>query len=89
MLRTCKEFCTMMNDVLYSENSFSLSITSDEHEEGAKFCQIDIRQIKKFRLFIDDLDTDWSREDGHDPEFIQECSDHNHLWKRLSSKAAR
>lgn len=43
MLGTCKEFCSMMKDVLYSENSFSLSITSDEPEEGTKFCQIDIR----------------------------------------------
>lgn len=44
--------------------------------------------MKKCRLLIDDLETDWSREEGHDPEFIQECSDHNHLWKRLSSKAS-
>lgn len=86
MLGTCKEFCSMMKDVLYSENSFSLSITSDEPEEGTKFCQIDIRRIKKCHLFIDDLETDWSKEDVHDLEFIQECSDLNHFMETLVFK---
>ena len=89
MLGTCKEFCTMMKDVLYSENSFSLSITSDEPDEGSKFCQIDIRRIKKCRLFIDDLETDWSKEDGHDPEFIQECSDLNYFVETLVFKGGQ
>ena len=35
------------------------------------------------------LETDWSKEDGHDPEFIQECSDPNHFAETLVFKGGQ
>ena len=56
MLETCDEFRTEMNNLLYSENSFSYSIPRHEPGEETESFEIDLRRVQKCHIPIDDSD---------------------------------
>ena len=45
----------MMKDLLYSENSFSISTTRTKAEEGTKMFQVDPKRIQKCYISVNDL----------------------------------
>ncbi|CAF9939062.1 hypothetical protein IMSHALPRED_001192 [Imshaugia aleurites] len=52
MLETCKDFLTQMEDMLYSENSFSTSSPDFSLEEETTRFQIDPRRIQKLYISV-------------------------------------
>ena len=55
MLETCSEFRTLMKDLLYSENSFSISTTRTKVEEGTKMFPVDPKRLQKCYISVNDL----------------------------------
>lgn len=80
MLETCKKIRTEMEEVLYSENSFYLSIgLSTECKKEARTYQIDIRRIHNCYIYIDtrtelvtELDNDCEEDGESDLESLLE-----------------
>ena len=55
MLKTCKEFRTEMNKLLYSENSFTYAIPRHEAEEDTESSRIDLKRVQKCYIPIEDM----------------------------------
>ncbi len=55
MLETNSEFRTEMKSMLYSENSFFVTVREDDLEEGTKLFKVDLSKIERFYFWIDNM----------------------------------
>lgn len=59
MLVTNHEFREEMSDALYAKNAFDISLCREDAGEGICLYQIDLRRIKKCRLILHNMETNY------------------------------